>query len=194
MEQKKLTPEQQREVNRYYEKNAKRLHNMVDKIVGRLGFIGLVDNEDFYSLANEIFANMIEKYDKEKSFDIFLYSCLLNKFKTEMTRRNRIKRTSDRLAISLETPIGDEDDLILEDVLADKNDVESVVFDESEDGYSKKVITYLNRLSPLQRKVLDLLAIKYTNDEIKEELDITDDQLSNCLTAIRSQRRSKVLI
>lgn len=178
----------------YYNNDARKLHNMVDKIIRRLGLSGMVDNEDFYSLSNEIFVDVINRYDKKKAFDTFLYSCLLNKFKTEMTKRNRIKRTSDRLSISLETPIGDEDDLILEDVLADKNDVESEVFDDSEEGYSKKVITYLNRLSPLQRKVLDLLAIKYTNDEIKEELDITDDQLSNCLTAIRSQRRSKVLI
>ena len=78
-------------INFYYNDNAKRLHEMVDKILFKLKFYD-VDHEDFYSLANEIFVDVIKRYDKNRSFDNFLYSCLMNKFKTEMTRRNRKKR------------------------------------------------------------------------------------------------------
>ena len=74
-------------INAYYTKDAKKLHKMVDKILIKLKFN--VDNEDFYSLANEVFVDVIKRYDNSKSFDGFLYSCLTNKFKTEMTRRNR---------------------------------------------------------------------------------------------------------
>lgn len=83
-------------LNLYYRNNASRLHSMVDKLLYQLGFSGVVDNEDFYSLANEIFADAIKKYDGTQSFDGFLYSCLKNRFKTEMTRQNRMKRQADR--------------------------------------------------------------------------------------------------
>ena len=79
-------------INAYYAKDARKLHKMVDKVLIKLKF-NYVDNEDFYSLANEIFVDVIKRYDNTKSFDGFLYSCLMNKFKTEMTRRNRYKRT-----------------------------------------------------------------------------------------------------
>ena len=42
-------------VNSYYTNNAIKLRKMVDKILIKLKFHD-VDNEDFYSLANEIFA------------------------------------------------------------------------------------------------------------------------------------------
>ena len=62
--------------------------------------------DDFYSLANEVFVDVMRRYDGAQSFDGFLYSCLLNKIKTEITRRNREKRKADRMSISIDTPIG----------------------------------------------------------------------------------------
>ena len=49
-------------LNTYYANNAKKLHIMVDKILFKLRFTD-VDNEDFYSLANEIFVDVIKRYD-----------------------------------------------------------------------------------------------------------------------------------
>ena len=98
-------------INMYYKDNAKKLHKMVDNILIKLHFQD-IDNTDFYSLANEIFIDVIRRYDDERSFNGFLYSCLLNKFKTEMTKRNRVKRQSDRNAISLETPIKNDEKLL----------------------------------------------------------------------------------
>ena len=70
----------------YYEDNAKKMRTMIDKILFRLKFN--VDNEDFYSLGNEVFLDVLKRYDGKQDFDGFLYSCLVKKFKTEMTRRN----------------------------------------------------------------------------------------------------------
>lgn len=177
----------------YYRNNAKKLHTTVDKILKKLGIEYMVDNEDFYSLANEIFVDVIKRYDKGKSFDTFLYSCLLNKFKTEMTRRNRQKRQADRLSISLESSLSDEEEGTLEDIIPAKKDVESVIFDETEDGYSKKVLTYLKRLSNLQKEVLRLIISGYDTEEIKEELHITDKQYKDCDMAIHSYRNVSLL-
>lgn len=79
----------------YYSNNAKKLHNTVDKILLKFGGISGKDVDDFYSLANEVFVDVMRRYDGTQSFDGFLYSCLLNKIKTEITRRNREKRKAD---------------------------------------------------------------------------------------------------
>ena len=133
-------------INEYYKNNAKKLHSMVDKILFKLKFD--VDNDDFYSLANEIFVDVITRYDESKSFDGFLYSCLTNKFKTEMTRRNRKKRQADRMTISIDSPINDNENSTIGDLIKDKNTIESEFFDENEDGYSVSMKLYLNKLSP----------------------------------------------
>ena len=91
----------------YYANNAKQLHKIVDKILLNFGGLSNKDLDDFYSLANEVFVDVMRRYDESQSFDGFLYSCLLNKIKTEMTRRNREKRKSDRMSISIDTPIGE---------------------------------------------------------------------------------------
>ena len=46
----------------YYINNAKKLHDLTDQILIKLQFVN-IDNEDFYSLANEIFVNALNRYD-----------------------------------------------------------------------------------------------------------------------------------
>ena len=178
-------------INAYYANNARKLRKMVDKILFKLKFD--VDNEDFYSLANEIFVDVLSRYDKTKDFDGFLYSCLINKFKTEMTRRNRQKRQADKMSISLESPIGDDENSTIEDVIADKETVESQFFEENKEAYSKKMTLYINRLSTLQKEVLRLISIGFTPNEILCELHINKKQYEDCYNAIHSYRNISLL-
>lgn len=178
----------------YYADNAEKLHNMVDKILFRLGLAGLVDHEDFYSLANEIFAEVIKKYDRAQSFDGFLYSCLCNKFKTEMTRRKRQKRKTDSMTISIDTPVGDDENATLGDMIPDKFTVEMEFFGEREEGYSKRMLLYLSKLSGLQKEVLRLASEGYLPNEIKNELHISEKQYSDCNAAIHSYRNVSILL
>ena len=82
-------------LNAYYADNARKLHRVVDKILFKFGGLSSKDTDDFYSLANEVFADVIRRYDCEQSFDGFLYSCLSNRIMSEITKRNResAKRT-----------------------------------------------------------------------------------------------------
>ena len=183
-------------INDYFENNTRKLHILVDKILYKLGlgFIEPIEREDFYSLANEIFCDVIKRYDKERSFDAFLYSCLLNKFKTEMTRINRLKRQADKNAISIDAPIGDDENCTLNDTIADKNTVESIFFRENKDSYSRQMRKYLSRLSPLQQEVLRLISLKFTQKEILKELNIDKKQYDDCCNAIHSYRNIEVLL
>lgn len=177
----------------YYDDNAKKLRTMVDKVLRSLRFID-VDKDDFYSLANEVFAHILESYDETKDFDGFLYSCLVKKFKTEMTRRCRYKRQADKNSISIDTPIGDEESgCTLKDVIAADGTVESEIFKDEETEWRKEVKEYLDSLSPLQRKIAFLLSDEATPDDICRELHITMKHFKNSVERILSDERIRPL-
>lgn len=177
----------------YYSNNAKKLHNVVDKILFKFGGISDKDMDDFYSLANEVFVDVMRRYDNSQTFDGFLYSCLLNKIKTEITRRNREKRKADRMSISIDTPIGDDENCTIGDIIADDFTIEKELFEGKEEGYSRRMLMYLNRLSNLQKEVLRLNIAGYLPSEIREELHISERQYTDCYAAIHSYRNVSVL-
>ena len=180
-------------VDLYFKNDGKVLYGLIDKVLFRLKFD--VEKSDFYSLGSEIFLDALCRYDETQDFNGFLYSCLINKFKTEMTRRNRQKRQCDNNLISIDTPIGDEDgNFTIGDTIASKSTIEKEFFEEREDGYSKEMCRYLGRLSGLQKEVLRLISIGFVPSEILEELHINQKMYEDCYQAIHSYRNISVLI
>lgn len=178
----------------YYGNNAKRLHKVVDKILYKFGGLSNKDLDDFYSLANEVFVDVLKRYDNSQSFDGFLYFCLSNKIKTEITKRNREKRKADRMSISIDTPIGDDENTTIGDLIADEKTVERELFEENKkEEWRKEVNEYLNSLSPLQRKIAFLLSDNNTPSEICEELHITIKHFENSMKRILADERIKPL-
>ena len=177
----------------YYQNNAKKLNNVVDKILFKLHFVD-IDKNDFYSLANEVFMYTVRDYDSSKSFDGFLYSCLYKKFCSEMTRRRREKRKADRMSISIDIPIGEDENSKIGDMIADSLTVEKILFEKDKKVEWRKEITdYLNSLSPLQRKIAFLLSDNNTPSEICEELHITIRHFENSMKRILADERIKPL-
>lgn len=180
-------------VDPYFENDAKKIRTMIDKILFKLKFD--VENSDFYSLGNEIFLDVMCRYDGLQDFEGFLYSCLMNKFKTEMTRRNRQKRQCDANAISIETPIGNkEDGFTIGDTIKSKSTIERDFFEEKTEMYSSEMCQYLNKLSDLQKEVLYLISIGFKPSEILEELHINKKMYEDCYNAIHSYRNTSILM
>lgn len=177
----------------YYKNNAKKLHRTVDKILLKYGGISDKDLDDFYSLANEVFVEVMKKYDHSQSFDAFLHSCLSNRIKTEITRRNREKRKADRMSVPLDMPVGDDGNLTLTDIIADDFMIEQELIEKRENGYSRGVLAYLERLSDLQKEVLRLNMAGYLPGEVREELQISTKQYDDCYAAIRSYRNVQLI-
>jgi RNA polymerase sigma factor (sigma-70 family) len=179
----------------YYANNAKKLHKIVDKILFKFGGLSDKDLDDFYSLANEVFVDVMNRYDESRSFDGFLYSCLSNKIMSEITKRNREKRKADRTSISIDTPIGDDDErCTIGDMIADDFTIEKELFEKNEEEeWRKEVNEYLNSLSPLQRKIAFLLSDNNTPSEICEELHITIKHFENSMKRILADERIKLL-
>ena len=180
-------------VDLYFKNDGKVLYSLIDKVLFKLKFD--VEKSDFYSLGNEIFLDALCRYDETQDFNGFLYSCLINKFRTEMTRRNRQKRQCDNNSISIDTPIGDDDgNYTIGDTIASKSTIEKEFFEEREDGYSREMCMYLGRLSDLQKEVLRLISIGFMPSEILEELHINQKMYEDCYKAIHSYRNISVLI
>lgn len=177
----------------YYADNARKLHGVVEKILSSFGGISDKDMDDFYSLANEVFVEAMKGYDREQPFDVFLYSCLSKKIRSEMSRRNREKRKMDRISVSIDMPVDGEDGTTIGDIIADELTVEKEVFERGEEGYSRRMLLYLSRLSKLQRDVLTLRAAGYLPNEIRKELHINAKQYAECCEAIYSYRNVSVL-
>lgn len=180
-------------LNVYYENNAHKLHEMVDQILFKFGGLSEKDKDDFYSLANEVFVDAMRRFDRKQSFDVFLHACLSNRIKTELTKRNRIKRRADRISISIDTPIDGDENATLGDMIADRFDMDREIFGEKEDEYSESMLLYLSRLSDVQRKVLKFVIAGYTPIEIQEVLHITEKEYADCNLAIHSYRNISVL-
>ena len=180
-------------VDLYFKNDGKVLYGLIDKVLFKLKFD--VEKSDFYSLGGEIFLDALCRYDETQDFNGFLYSCLTNKFKTEMTRRNRQKRQGDNNSISIDIHIGNGDEnFTIGDTISSKSTIEKEFFEEREEGYSKEMCRYLGRLSSLQREVLRLISIGFMPSEILEELHINQKMYEDCYQAIHSYRNISVLI
>lgn len=178
----------------YYADNAKKLRNVVDKILFKFGGLSNKDRDDFYSLANEIFVDVIKRYDRTKSFDGFLYSCLSNKIMTEITRRNREKRKADRFSISLDgINEKDEECTLLEFLPSDFDTFEEATKRQGNEQYQDKVQRYISKLSNRQVNILNLLVDGYKANEICQVLEISSKEYANELKAMRSYENVKIL-
>lgn len=176
----------------YYADNAKRLHKIVDGILLQFGGLSDKDKDDFYSLANEVFVNVMRKYDDKQPFENFLYSCLARKIKAEITRRNRYKRKTDMLSISIDMPVGGKEDRMIADILVADFDMDKAIF--GEDGAeSTKIEKYLGQLTKRQRKIVELLMDSYGAGEIQKMLCMTKREYADAMSGIHAYENISVL-
>lgn len=178
----------------YYADNAKKLHKTVDRIVSKFGGLSNKDMDDFYSLANEVFADVIKKYDYKQSFDGFLYSCLSNKIMTEITRRNREKRKADRMAVSLDAVNNNDGECSLLDFIpSDFDAFEEAVKSQGNGKYQDKVQQYVSRLSDQQVNILNLLIDGFKPIEVRRILEISSKEYADDMSIMRSYENVKIL-
>ena len=178
----------------YYADNAKKLHKVVDRILSKFGGLSNKDTDDFYSLANEVFAEIMTRYDYEQSFDGFLYSCLSNKIMTEITRRNLEKRKADRMSVSLDGTNENEEDCSLLDIIpSDFDTFEEVAKRQGRGQYQDKVQQYISRLSNRQVNILNFLVDGYKANEIQQILGISSTEYWEDLKIMRSYENVKIL-
>lgn len=179
-------------LNYYYHNNAEKLHTLVNKILLKFGGIYDKDIDDFYSIANGVFADLISKYDFDRPFENFLFSSIYDRIKSEITRRNRIKRIGERNAISIYAPVDDSEDFILEDLISSGENLEADVINIV-CANERPAVLYLNSLSDIQREIVIMKVNNWDVQDIKNKLGLSDRQYRFNMKEITRYKRVKIL-
>ena len=184
------------------EESAKKLHNVVDKILKRFGGITDIDRDECYSIANlEITKYVKSQLDKgiedfdEDQFNGFIYFAISNKIKTYMTRKNRGKRCQIVVTkegdqevkqyvypTSLDNLMSDDGETKYIDVIPSDFDIDKELNISVED---ELVQLFLDSLPEIQKKLLLMKMENIPVCEIKESLELTENEYTQCMQSIR---------
>ena len=196
-----------------FENDAKEMKKICNKEMMKFGGISEMDYDDFYSQVGWDISLARESFDptKGKTFKEYIYGVIKLSVWKVMKRRNCGKRqiiiekeivdedgniTIEKeyvQTISLDAPVGEDDGMTVEEMLAHKSTIESDFFEEREDTYSEKMNRYLDKLSTLQKEVLRLISIGFMQSEILKELHINQKMYEDCYNAIHSYRNISLL-
>lgn len=195
------------------EESARKLHNIVDKILSQFGGITDFDREECYSIANlEItkYVNSqleqgIEDFDENK-FNGFMYFAISNKIKTYMTRKNRGKRCQIVVTeedgkevkeyiypTSLDNLMTDDGETKYIDVIPSDFDIESSIDVGELLNLGENIIRYISSLGSVQRQIADLIMQGCNSTEIKEILHISDKEYNTYLSDMKEYEKRQLL-
>lgn len=175
-------------VKHYYDDEGKLLKKEVYKVLHHIQC--KEDPDDFIDLANVIFVEALNNYDGKSDFNGLLFRCLENKFKTHLTRMNRIKRTGDRGALSLDE--ADEEGFSLLDRVSSRFDLDKEIFGE-DFSENKKISSYINKLSKKQKQIAYLIMDGLDEEDIMEKLNLNSSQFSSLFNGMKSFENVKIL-
>lgn len=199
--------EKYREVlNSYYDNETKKLKKLVNKVLTeKFGGIADKDTEEFYSVADEVFADIVKKdrYDSNKGdFEGFLYKALYFAFIDENNKQTRDKRCQKIIVeeinengelvkkkipiknVYLDTPIGENGDSTIGDTVKSDFDINQKI----NINCGEKVEKFLDDLPKFQRQIVEMLMEDIPVKEIKEKLGLSDNKYQDNLKSIKQNR------
>lgn len=195
----------------YYANNARKLRQLVHGILRRFGGISDKDYPDFYSVANDVFADIVkhQRYDPAKgSFEGFLYRALQLGIMDECKKRSSGKRSSkveeideygNRILdeqgrpklvpiadLSLDTMAGEDGNAAMIDQIPSDFDMDVVLSEWMFDNQDERVQAYLDGLPEIQRKILQMKMEDVPVHEIEERLGLCDSEYRRQFRQIKS--------
>lgn len=195
------------------EESAKKLHNVVDKILKQFGGITDIDRDECYSIANlEITKYIksqldkgIEDFDKDK-FNGFIYFAISRKVKMHITRKNRQKRCKIVTKIedgkeikeyiyptSLDNLMSDDGKTKMIDIIPSDFDIESSIDAGELLNLGENVVKYIASLGCIERKIADLIMQGCNSTEIKSILKLSDKEYNTYLSDMKEYEKRQLL-
>lgn len=188
-------------INELFSNDAKELQKICNKEIMKFGGISNMDLDDFYSRVGWDISIAKENFNpsKGKTFKEYIYGVIKLSVWKEMRYRNREKRqitveveekdSSGEIKknkeyvknISFDAPA--EDGINLRERIASDFDMDNELALNVDDD---KVDIFMNSLSKLQRKILNLKIKKYSVQQIKEILNISERDYSNAMNSIKT--------
>lgn len=191
-------------IEKYYANNASKLRKMVDGIVKKFGGLSQKDMDEFYSLANQVFWIAAKDFNGCGNFNGFLYSRLSLKIMSMMTERNRQKRSDIQTVthengaiekifhqtLSLDAPIKDDDRTTLGEVVESQFDIFDEILGLS---CSENVIEYMDKLTPRQKEIAQLMMDGYGKSDIQKKLNISEKRYIKLFSNMKSFEKTRYL-
>lgn len=195
------------------EESAKKLHNVVDKILKQFGGITDIDRNECYSIANlEITKYIksqldkgIEDFDEDK-FNGFIYFAISRKVKMYITRKNRQKRCKIVTKIedgkeikeyiyptSLDNLMSDDGKTKMIDIIPSDFDIESSIDVGELLNLGENVVKYIASLGCIERKIADLIMQGCNSTEIKSILKLSDKEYNTYLSDMKEYEKRQLL-
>ena len=189
-----------------FRNDAKEMKKICNKEMKRFGGISEMDYDDFYSQVGWDISKVYKRFENNdnflsqgKTFKEYIYGVIKLSVWKQMTKRNRGKRqiiiekesiddngnvTIEKEYVtntSLDTYIGEDDNgTTLGDMIASNIDIEKEILGENSDIFlDEKVERYLESLSKIQRKIVEMKMQNIEVTRIKEELGLTESQYSS---------------
>lgn len=183
---------QNEKLNEYYADNGRKIRRIVDGLLACFGGLSDKDVDDFYSLANEVFVVALAEYsdDKNCTFDTFFQALLKNNIKSEITARNRIKRTCDRIAEPLDKPVTEDGEVLLMDTIIGSPSPEDLLTG----GISEKTEAYLEKLTRKNRQICECIMAGLSQEQTMVKLDIGHKEFRKRMKELRSYENVSILL
>lgn len=157
--------------------------------------------EDYLEVAYEALIKAAKRFRKDKpmQFSTFVYMNVSSSIKTYLTHMHRDKRVlKDNKGrpiydTSIDALIGEDGIKTVEDTIQSEFDMDSVLSNCNGYGYSETIEEFLDILSELPRKIVELIMEGYSSIEIKDQLGITDKQYRDSWKIINSYENKRIL-
>lgn len=195
------------------ENSAKRLYNMVNKILRSFGGITDSDRDECYSIANLYISKYINDQLKkgiedidEKEFNKLMYFGISNKIKKYLSYKNAGKRCQIVVTkengkevkeyiypMSLDNLMTDDGETKYIDVIPSDFDIESNIDVGELLNLGENVIQYIRSLGKIERQIADLIMQGCNSTEIKEILHISDKEYNIYLSDMKEYEKRKLL-
>lgn len=178
-------------LEKFSENDMRKIKYISNKILEKIGGIYQMDYDDFYSIANTELYKLAKKYNEQvgATFEQYYITCLKNKFKTELTRRNRQKRIPIKNVIYIDVLIEDEKTISknsFHNTICDDYNLEQDVCNRIDGDSSEGFYKFINSLHGKQKLVAELISKGYESQDIKHILNISTAELHNAIDSLKS--------
>lgn len=198
----KFSAEQNALINEYCENDMKKLKEICFFVWGQKGLPNCY-HDDLYSDAMNVLAESVLTFNPNGNakFKTYLTNNIRNSYgdwyrdnhlrakrsNLELDENGKIKKDDKGNPIvvqnvSFDAPVGDDGINYSDKISSDFNVEKESGLDFDSD---EKVEIFLNSLSQMQRRILELRMENYSVEEVKEKLNISDREYSNAMKSIR---------
>ncbi len=182
-----------------YNKELKKIINPVMK--KNFGWLAQKDYDDFYSSAAQVVWECEKSFDETKgiSFRNYLIPCIHHRIKTQITHANRYKRTqrdpdgNPVCDISMDAPVGDDEESVLSDLIPSDFDMDLVIEKSMGECQEKRIEQYLKSLLKIQRQIVELKMDQIPASEIKTRLGLSSKQYKQHCQELKSFANVSIL-